>query len=1187
MIRFLRFATFLMLPVFFQTLFGQANIKVKVLTVEVLGNVDCDGFLSGNSDFAFEYGAKDNTLILGNNNPSAFGLTGDFNFSYKNDDNGPWSLSPNTVFFDHDYICPADVPTNIEFKWQGYENDAPIVNWDLTGTFSEIRTGVQIINIPPPTSAGTTGPLVYTASGTSGCGTQNYRITIEIIRTDLTFQVMADNICNAFAIPVDNQVNTYAFCGTYTLEPGEPIFQSVGNAGHGSAWFYFTLPTNSSGNIRIDTDFPQTTFGTEIALYHAADGFGCIEGTNNFSNIQIKNKFNYLSEHSYTDDDIFLIAPEGKATGSWNGGLISEGAPLIPGQTYYVQFTSDAANTTGSVGIKITDLGGTPTPYNDIPCTSPVISGIIPGTTPITENDNANSPSLTLNYGDATDREAGAPFTTTDAEDFVAYLYTPAQGTSNSINDNVWFNFQAPNSGRLYFEGEVTGLFGVSEAEDIALYALDSSFAPGRPADLFCSNLRQIAAASGSISGSSRTAKINASCLEPGYTYYGMLDPQSVSTTSSGKVWLYDPSVQDPINNPPANDILCLAMEDTLFEVPVILAGTNPTFQAVAGTNKYACREYLAGEPALDPLPENRADQTVWHYFIAPPTGAVTMSIRAYVGMNNLRYNVYELFNGQECYGGLNQKTFTTDGTQATNYITPIMSGTAGFTGSQMSACCLVPGKKYAIQIDGASPTDIGQYIIEYIREVASDAGDVYALMANGDTVKVTVPDTAYVCFGDTIQPGILLNGIGQSTADIPNCLLPGYLLHSSPSIPTDLTQVNYIDSVQSVNGVFVNNTDGSGTFGNPNYNQIYYLSPAADLPAVWGDFECISSTIEQGIPVVFLQPFNVNVNYDNVACTATISVSGGLNAYNGAPISYTITNPLGLVAQQGTITAGTPLVYQGPIPGIYTVEIQDGACPKTVTFDASNCGNPCTPSTNNVAKSICQGESILLGGQLQTQAGVYTDIFLTSEGCDSTVITTLSITLPKTHLVQQQICSGGSWTVNGNVYTQEGVYVDTLTAASGCDSILTTVLFILPPDKFNAQQTICQGETYQFGTQSLTTGGFYEELFQAVGGCDSLVTLLLTVNDCTIEFEISNVVTPNDDGQNDTWKISDPSYIQGCEVTIYNRWGQPVYNTNDYNNEWGGTKNNEPLPDGVYFYSIKCSDKNYTGSINLLRFKK
>lgn len=112
--------------------------------------------------------------------------------------------------------------------------------------------------------------------------------------------------------------------------------------------------------------------------------------------------------------------------------------------------------------------------------------------------------------------------------------------------------------------------------------------------------------------------------------------------------------------------------------------------------------------------------------------------------------------------------------------------------------------------------------------------------------------------------------------------------------------------------------------------------------------------------------------------------------------------------------------------------------------------------------------------------------------------------------------------------------------------------------------------------------------MFQTAGGCDSLVTLQLLVQDCLALLEISNVCTPNDDGANDTWKVSDLNQITGCTVMIFNRWGQPVYETNDYQNEWDGTKEGEILPDGVYYYVIECDDeRRYQGPINLLRFKQ
>ena len=653
-----------------------------------------------------------------------------------------------------------------------------------------------------------------------------------------------------------------------------------------------------------------------------------------------------------------------------------------------------------------------------------------------------------------------------------------------------------------------------------------------------------------------------------------------------------------------------------------------------------ACREYLAGEPPLHPNQANRADQTVWHYFIGPPSGAVELSIRAYVGMNLLRFNVFELLNGNQCYGGLGPATYTVNGTQSTPAITPIVSGTANFNGHQENICCLDSGKIYAIQIDGGSPGDVGQYIIEYIQELTSDAGDIYANSSNGGYADVINGDTLYVCYGDTLTPGILLNGIGQSTASFPSCISGGYVIHQTLPVPNPVynSGFTFIDSIQSTTS-FVNNGNGSGTFGNPSYNTLYYLSPAADQPVSWGSFDCPTSTLEEGIPIVFLQSLTANFSYNNNTCTVTFSATGGMNGFSGMPYNYSIINPLGATAQSGSINAGQTLNYTGAIAGIYTVNIGDGSCSQNYTFDASACATPCMPSTNNNMLSICAGTSVLLGGVNQSSAGIYIDSLLTPLGCDSIIITNLTL-YPAVIPVNQQInlCVGGSYTINGNTYSNPGIYVDTLNSGNGCDSIVTTGIFLNPI--ITSQQTIhicagssynlngtlltqdglytdtlttatgcdslvilallidaapvqyiseniCEDGFYNFGGQQLNQSGIYHDTLSDVNGCDSILTLELSIITCAGDFEISNLLTPNGDGQNDTWQIEDANLIMGCSVKIYNRWGQPIYETTDYHNEWDGTKDGDALPDGVYFYSIKCQDKDYSGSINLLRLKK
>ena len=64
------------------------------------------------------------------------------------------------------------------------------------------------------------------------------------------------------------------------------------------------------------------------------------------------------------------------------------------------------------------------------------------------------------------------------------------------------------------------------------------------------------------------------------------------------------------------------------------------------------------------------------------------MKIRAYIGLDSLNYAVYPLLQDSLCYGGLQPATFTTDGTQGTNGITAIASGTTDFAGDSRLPLC-------------------------------------------------------------------------------------------------------------------------------------------------------------------------------------------------------------------------------------------------------------------------------------------------------------------------------------------------------------------------------------------------------------------------------------------------------------------------------------------------------------------
>lgn len=66
------------------------------------------------------------------------------------------------------------------------------------------------------------------------------------------------------------------------------------------------------------------------------------------------------------------------------------------------------------------------------------------------------------------------------------------------------------------------------------------------------------------------------------------------------------------------------------------------------------------------------------------------------------------------------------------------------------------------------------------------------------------------------------------------------------------------------------------------------------------------------------------------------------------------------------------------------------------------------------------------------------------------------------------------------------------------------------------------------------------------------------------------NAITPNGDGINDKWLVTDGNCISNARVHVYNRYGSPVYENKDYKNDWQGTYKGKPVPDGTYYFVIE-----------------
>lgn len=107
-------------------------------------------------------------------------------------------------------------------------------------------------------------------------------------------------------------------------------------------------------------------------------------------------------------------------------------------------------------------------------------------------------------------------------------------------------------------------------------------------------------------------------------------------------------------------------------------------------------------------------------------------------------------------------------------------------------------------------------------------------------------------------------------------------------------------------------------------------------------------------------------------------------------------------------------------------------------------------------------------------------------------------------NVISQAICAGGSFNFNGTLLTSSGTYTDTLTSVGGCDSIVTLNLSV--KNKTTSSQTISVCNSYFFnGANRTTSGTYYDTLANSVG-CDSLITLNLTIKLGSISTQTETV---------------------------------------------------------------------------------
>ena len=103
---------------------------------------------------------------------------------------------------------------------------------------------------------------------------------------------------------------------------------------------------------------------------------------------------------------------------------------------------------------------------------------------------------------------------------------------------------------------------------------------------------------------------------------------------------------------------------------------------------------------------------------------------------------------------------------------------------------------------------------------------------------------------------------------------------------------------------------------------------------------------------------------------------------------------------------------------------------------------------------------------------------------------------------ITANICQGQTYNENGFEVSEAGTYTQTLQTENGCDSLVTLILSVNPNFDTTIEATINAGETYsEFGFNETETG-VYTQTLQSEFGCDSTITLNLSVNASLLDTE-------------------------------------------------------------------------------------
>ncbi|NOQ75106.1 MAG: T9SS type A sorting domain-containing protein [Crocinitomix sp.] len=245
-----------------------------------------------------------------------------------------------------------------------------------------------------------------------------------------------------------------------------------------------------------------------------------------------------------------------------------------------------------------------------------------------------------------------------------------------------------------------------------------------------------------------------------------------------------------------------------------------------------------------------------------------------------------------------------------------------------------------------------------------------------------------------------------------------------------------------------------------------------------------------------------------NVAgCDSVMTINVTINSASESEI-------VAIVCGAYTVPSGDSTYTES---GVYTDTLTNElGCDSIITIDLT----VNMPTVSEIIENVCDSiYTVPSGDETYFESGVYMDTIPNMAGCDSIITINLNLLEATASEITEVAC--GSYTVpsGDETYEESGVYIDIISNEFGCDSVITINLTVIMPTASEISETVCDTYTVPSGDETYDATGVYTDTLTNEAGCDSIITINLTVTEVSDAVTIlDGFVTADQDGATYQW---------------------------------------------------------------------